>query len=75
MRDFLKRYWRCLKQNVVLKVITAFELLLLMVLLANCFHGRCDYTFSVGELNISSEHVWESVDENGIPVYAASSEG
>ncbi|MCD7738917.1 MAG: hypothetical protein LUH58_07760 [Lachnospiraceae bacterium] len=75
MLSVIKRFIAELKHNKILKGMVILELLILILLLGNCFRSRCDYTFGVGDMNMSGEYVQESTDENGTAVYVAESEG
>ncbi|MCD7817845.1 MAG: hypothetical protein LUH07_02180 [Lachnospiraceae bacterium] len=75
MRDILQRFTVAVKASRVWKAVLLLELIAILLLLANCFRGRCDYTFTPGNMNMSGNYVQEAVTEDGILAYTASSEG
>ncbi|MCD8326389.1 MAG: hypothetical protein LUC90_06820 [Lachnospiraceae bacterium] len=75
MSDIVRRFFTSLKHHRILKITVMIETLLFLLLFANCFRSRCDYTFGVGDMSMSGEYVVETTDEDGAAVYQAQSEG
>ncbi|MCD7806631.1 MAG: hypothetical protein LUH19_04730, partial [Lachnospiraceae bacterium] len=71
----MKRFIEVIKHHRIWKTAVILEAVFLFLLFLNCFRSRCDYTFGVGDMNMSGEYVLETTNEDGTGVYRAENEG
>ncbi|MCD7805952.1 MAG: hypothetical protein LUH19_01270 [Lachnospiraceae bacterium] len=74
MGAVINRWIAWIKGHNAWKAVVLLEGMILCILLANCFRGRCDYTFGTDNLSVSGTYVWKGEDENGESVFCAASE-
>ncbi|MCD7863101.1 MAG: hypothetical protein LUG61_06240 [Lachnospiraceae bacterium] len=72
MSDILKRFWNTVKQSTAWKVFVILELIVVLILLLKCFAGRCDYTYVPGNMEVMSDLVQVTADEEGTAAYYVS---